>query len=145
MSINPLSRNFLAMGVNSCLNPSNKDQGVVNTYLGKPVRFIGRLGWGLGAYSIGAICGVAYNIIQATRYSFSNKEISANYFDAAVGDAKAFTCLAGTAGGIFLILFGGNSTRALGLAGILICPQSFVMYDLYMFISSPHLHKYLVV
>lgn len=47
----------------SYLNPPNNDQGAINTYLGKPVRFIGRAVWGIGSSSVGGVCGVAYHTL----------------------------------------------------------------------------------
>lgn len=87
------------------LNPPNRGQGVVNTYLGKPVRFIGRAGWGLGAYSIGALCGAAYNSFQAARFCRSDKKLAAAHFNMAWRECKRVAWVAATVACIAMSCF----------------------------------------
>jgi hypothetical protein len=64
---------LLNMGANSpYLNPYNDDQNIINTSLGKPVRFIGRAVWGSGSCSIGAVCGIAYHGFALLKLIYQN-------------------------------------------------------------------------
>lgn len=102
------SEKLMAMGANShYLNPPNQGQSAVNNYLGKPVRLIGRIVWGFGSCTIGAVCGVAYHIFQAALLCGSESKAAENrIIEHLVAAIEDFINLGAVVASVYFVILG---------------------------------------
>jgi hypothetical protein len=92
--IRPLCKDALTAGANSnWLNPKNGGQGRISIYLGKPIRAIARVVYGIACITIVPVIGLFYHTGQAIKNTFiSGQQVRAwSHLKAAGQDAYIFT------------------------------------------------------